>query len=238
MIDVRNFLENPVSLEELEAFLEFISDNEGTGKSSCGQELEFFERNDFDPVIANNLYSDFPYWVSKPFSPLSVQRPDGGYYESEWIEGSYDRDESYSQNGRDRAYCYGVALQLRNYFRDKFGKPRLSKEEIKCFKFGAFPWKNSDKVMPEKFPCYSVSDEEAKLAFDYACKYYPEFVRYHRGLDHLVSEQGYKSYDVVGRSITTGYINDSLMAVVPGIGQYGWFDVGDYFFELVNNYAR
>lgn len=222
MVDIANVRKDPVSEKDLLEFLEFISDNAGSGDSSFGLELEFYERNDFSPKVANLLYWEFPYWVSRPISPFAIQRPDGSYCEAVWIEGSYDRDGSYDPDGRDRAFCYGLALQLRNYFREKFDKPRLSKEEIDQFRFGAFPWLNSDKRMPEKFPFYEASDDELRAAFDYARKHYPEYIDYDRGLMQLVPEQGYRPCDVYGRAITTAYLNDSLLAVVPDAGMYGY----------------
>ncbi|PLK24732.1 hypothetical protein C0V72_04340 [Porphyrobacter sp. TH134] len=222
MVDVANVRQDPASKRDLLEFLEFISDNEGSGDSSYGLELEFFERNGFSPKVANLLYWDFPYWVSHPLSPFAIQRPDGSYREAVWIEGSYDRDESYDPEGRDRAFCYGLALQLRNFFREKFDKPRLLKEEIDQFKFGDFPWLNSHKRLPEKFPFYEASDDELRAAFEYARMHYPEYIDYDRGLMQLVLAQGYRLCDVYGRAITTAYLNDSLLAVVPDAGVYGY----------------
>lgn len=222
MVDIGNIRKDPASENDLVNFLEFISNNEGTGHSSLGLELEFYERNDFSPVIGNLLYLSFPYWVSHSCSPFSIKRPDGSYCEAVWIEGSYDRDRSYSPGGRDRAFCYGLALQLRNYFREKFEKPRLTKEEIGQFRFGAFPWRNSNKRMAEKHPFYEASDHELRAAFDHARTNYPEYIDYHRGLMRLVPEQGYHRDDVDGCGIITGYINDSLLAVVPDAGMYGY----------------
>lgn len=222
MVDIAIVRKDPVSEKDLLEFLEFISDNEGSGDSSYGLELEFFERNDFSPKVANLLYWEFPYWVSHPVSPFAIQRPDGSYREAVWIEGSYDRDGSYDPEGRDRAFCYGLALQLRNYFREKFDKPRLSKEEVDQFRFGDFPWLNSHKRLPEKFPFYEASDDELRAAFEYAKKHYPDYIDYNRGLMQLASEQGYHHDDVDGRGITTAYLNDSLLAVVPDASVYGY----------------
>lgn len=222
MVCIGDIRQDPVSEKDLVTFFEFICDNEGSGDSSLGLELEFYERNDFSPAIANLLYWSFPHWVSHCLSPFSIQRPDGSYSEIKWIEGSYDRDESYDPDGHDRAFCYGLALQLRNYFRDKFGKPRLSKEEIDQFRFGSFPWLNSDKRMPEKYPFYEATDDELRAAFEYARKHYPDYIDYDRGLMQLAREQGYRPCDVYGRAITTAYLNDSLLAVVPDAGVYGY----------------
>lgn len=73
-----HYNDNVVTNQQLESFIDYITGNEGTGQSSFGIEIEFYERNNFHHSIANRLFWDFPYWVNRSGSPICVARPDGG----------------------------------------------------------------------------------------------------------------------------------------------------------------
>lgn len=198
--------EGIVSRELLEEFIAHISDNWGTGQSSLGLELEFYERNDFDPVIANHLYWDFSDWVNGFESPLGIRLPDGNY----------------AKDGRDAAYVRGVAIQLRNYFRDKFGKPPLSDEEIAEFQLGApLPYPENRPGSRLSGRSYHPTEEQIQAAVQYALKHYPKAVTYTRGLHRLAPAQGYSHHAVDGRGVTLVYAAAALRAVLPSLESYG-----------------
>jgi hypothetical protein len=208
-----------VSQQLLEEFFAYICDNEGTGESSFGLELEFYERNNFDPEIANWLYKWFGSWVNRYESPLAIQLPDG----------------SYDKNGRDMDYARAVAIQLRNYFRAKFGRPPLSDDEIAAFALGAPPLPHAGNKcgwgLDADLGVYRTSRREQEAAARFALEHYPGAVAYIRAIKHLAPAQGYAPSDVYGEGVPVVYISDALRAVLPPLRRYtdliGFHDVVD-----------
>lgn len=198
--------EGIVSQELLEEFIAHISDNWGTGQSSLGLELEFYERNDFDPVIASHLYWDFSDWVNSFQSPLAIPLPNGGF----------------AKDGRDAAYARAVAIQVRSYFREKFGKPPLSDEEIAQFTLGApLPHPENRPGSRLSGKPFHPTEEQVQAAVHYALKHYPKAVAYMRGLHRLAPAQGYSHHVVDGRGITLVYAAAALRAILPSLESYG-----------------
>ncbi len=197
-----------VSRQSLEQFLLYITNDIESGQSSLGRELEFFERNDFDPSIANRLYSDFGEWVNGFESPLGIKLPDG----------------SYAGSGRDIDFVRRVAIQLRNLFRENFGKPHLSDNEIDSFtmKFSPLPhWgKRPGLWNAAQGDVYNASEEELQLALVFAKKHYPEIIKYARELKNIAPQQGYSLQDVWGRGVTLSYAADALYATLPSLDGY------------------
>ncbi len=193
----------------LEQFIVYISDNWGTGKSSLGLELEFYERNNFAPSIANRLYRHFHQWVNGFESPLAISLPDG----------------SFAEDGRDAKYVRAIAIQLRNYFRAKFGRAPLTEEEIAQFAFNDIPalpnQSNRPRAVPgSKAPVYRPTDDELRRAAYYTLENYPDIVAYSHGLRNLAPMQGYSHLDVDGRGITLSYAFDALCGTLPPLQTY------------------
>ena len=96
----RSAIPEPVaSRGELEAFIDFLNDNEGSGDCAFGKEIEFFERNDFHLSIANQMFLGFKHKVNGFQSPLAIRIP-------------HPEDEINDENGRDDDYVFAQPFGL------------------------------------------------------------------------------------------------------------------------------
>jgi hypothetical protein len=192
-----------VTRAQLEALIDYVNDNEGTSDPAFGKEVEFFERNEFDSSIASHLFKFFEMKVNGFQSPLAIEFP-GGLND---------------KNGRDADYVFSVAVQLRNYFREKFGKPPLNKNVTRSFTIGGPPFPHAGRRLHRTESMldrqYDVSQEQIAAAAQHVRDRYPEIIPYIRDLNDLAPRQGYKHYDVQGNGVPWIYVGEGLLATLP-----------------------
>ena len=204
---------NLVSRESLEQFLHFISENPD-GDSSLGKELEFFERNDFHSEIANDLYCRLGDFVNGFESPLAITRFDG----------------SYVNDGRSDKFVRSIGIQLRNFFRETFGKPTLNAAELENFSM-------ISKILPNFHNrpgtgsgnlggIYRASDEDIANVLGIMKDNYSFICTYVYYIYNVAESQGYSPRDVSGRGVPLKYIDDAFFSLIPSMRNYqsytGW----------------
>jgi hypothetical protein len=203
------------SCEQLENYILFLNSDDGTGGDPrMGNEIEFLERNSFDSALIFRYYQG---WVNSPKSPLALRDPDG----------------SLSDQGRDAHYKRMLGLQLRDYYRQKWGFTPLSEQQKRDWNTDPSPLLNAHRT--EYYPIWNdqtlpnrLTDAEIADAAHYMINHYPGVAHYFQTVRSLAETQGYTEYEKVGRThLINDCIDDSIRATINHpLGMGGqWFQV-------------
>jgi hypothetical protein len=200
-----------VSHELLEQFYNHITAGLHNGQYCYGLELEFCDRNDFDVKVLAFQYNDFSWWLNDVGSPLSVAVTDR-------------HANSLSLNSES---VKNVAVQFRNFIRNKFGKPPLKNEEVAGF-IADYQFLINREKRPAGFgslkPYYRVDDKEVHAATEYALEKYEYVAKYIKSLKYVAPLQGYSCNAVNGMGMPFIFAEDALMGTLPPLDGYGGID--------------
>lgn len=182
----------PLSGEMLSSLVSFLNDNsEQPLDPKLGIQLEFMERNGFD--FGNDLFGRGS-WLDKSINDFFV--PEYIYH----FEGPPEDERVPADVVRS------IALQLRDYYREKFDLPPLTDEEKADWelhlKEADRPW---DRVTQQRrkrdqngtviLEFKALTDSQAETVARYMREHYPEVTRYQKAILQLASAQGYNTED-------------------------------------------
>jgi hypothetical protein len=153
-----------VSRAQLENYIQFLNHDDGSGGDPrMGNEIEFLERNGFDSAL---IFQYHQGWVNSWRSPLALNHPDG----------------SENVHGRDAFYKRMLALQLRDYYREKWKLLPLTEQQKRVWNTDPHPLLNAHRTEFYPLRDASLPNRLTKTEIDEAVRYmianYSEIVRY------------------------------------------------------------